>query len=255
MLIDWFTVIAQIVNFLILILLLRKFLYGPILRMMDERQARVTAELRQAEEMKAASEREIQTYQQKHREFDESREKMLENVKAEVDTTRAELLEKARQEVENAQSRWRESLQREKAVFLQDLRQRISRQTYTVTRQALAEMANADLEKQIISVFLERIQNLNQAEVDAFAKSLWQNGQDVVVNSAFELPAETRKRIEKAIHDRLVNNRNIRFELSPDLIGGIEIKTQEHKIAWNLASYFEELEKRLDEAFKVKAYD
>lgn len=255
MLIDWFTVIAQIINFLILILLLRRFLYGPILRMMDERQARVTSELRQAEEMKAEADREIEAYQQKHRVFEENREKMLENAKAEADASRAELLEKARQDVENAQSRWRESLQQEKNTFLQDLRQRISHQTYVLARQALTEMANADLEKQLVSVFLDRLHSLKQAEVDAFAKSLWQNGQDIIVNSAFDLPPETRKRIEKTLHDRLINNRNIRFERSADLICGIEVKTREHKIAWNLESYFAELEDKLNETFRVRAND
>jgi F-type H+-transporting ATPase subunit b len=39
MLIDWFTVGAQVLNFLILVWLLKRFLYGPILDAIDARLA------------------------------------------------------------------------------------------------------------------------------------------------------------------------------------------------------------------------
>ena len=49
MLIDWFTVSAQIVNFLILVWLLQRFLYRPILDAIDAREQRVAAALTKAE--------------------------------------------------------------------------------------------------------------------------------------------------------------------------------------------------------------
>ncbi|MDZ4160201.1 MAG: F0F1 ATP synthase subunit delta, partial [Anaerolineaceae bacterium] len=70
--------------------------------------------------------------------------------------------------------------------------------------------------------------------------------------SAFELSLETRKQVEKTLHERLRNSSGIQFETTPDLLCGIEVKSQEHKIAWSLESYFEELEKKLTETFKVK---
>ena len=45
MLIDWFTVAAQAVNFLILVWLLKRFLYKPVLAAVDEREKRITAQL------------------------------------------------------------------------------------------------------------------------------------------------------------------------------------------------------------------
>lgn len=49
MLIDWFTVIAQVVNFLILVWLLKRFLYQPILNAIDAREQRVATELADAD--------------------------------------------------------------------------------------------------------------------------------------------------------------------------------------------------------------
>lgn len=53
MLIDWFTVAAQAVNFLVLVWLLKRFLYKPILGAMDAREQRIASQLRQAEAEKA----------------------------------------------------------------------------------------------------------------------------------------------------------------------------------------------------------
>ncbi len=50
MLINWFTVLAQIVNFLILVYLLKRFLYGPIIRAMQEREKKIARRLQDAED-------------------------------------------------------------------------------------------------------------------------------------------------------------------------------------------------------------
>ena len=55
MLIDWFTVGAQVLNFLILIWLLKRFLYKPILHAIDEREERIATELANADSPKVRS--------------------------------------------------------------------------------------------------------------------------------------------------------------------------------------------------------
>ena len=55
MLIDWFTVGAQALNFLVLVWLLKRFLYKPILNAVDAREKRIAAELADADAKKAAA--------------------------------------------------------------------------------------------------------------------------------------------------------------------------------------------------------
>ena len=65
MLINWFTVIAQIVNFLILVVLLKYLLYNRIVRAMDERESKIQSRLKEAEEKEEAAEREAESFRQK----------------------------------------------------------------------------------------------------------------------------------------------------------------------------------------------
>lgn len=62
MLIDWFTVIAQIVNFLVLLLLLRRFLYRPILDAMQARERKVAERLESAAQERIRAEEERERY-------------------------------------------------------------------------------------------------------------------------------------------------------------------------------------------------
>ena len=57
MLIDWFTVGAQALNFIILVWLLKRFLYKPILNAVDAREKRIAAELADADAKKAEAQK------------------------------------------------------------------------------------------------------------------------------------------------------------------------------------------------------
>ena len=65
MIIDWYTIMFQIVNFLILVFLLRYFLYGPIIRAMDEREQTIMQREEKAAAQKLEAENETRSYHQK----------------------------------------------------------------------------------------------------------------------------------------------------------------------------------------------
>ena len=67
MLIDWFTVIAQIINFLVLVALLKRFLYGRIIKAMDQREEKIAFRLADAERKRNEAEQEAQAYRKKNR--------------------------------------------------------------------------------------------------------------------------------------------------------------------------------------------
>jgi len=95
MLIDWFTVIAQIINFLILVFLLKHFLYGRIINAMDQREARITARLEEAEAQKKEAENEAAMFKLKNQNFNSEREEMFSNAKEESESFRKDLMQKA----------------------------------------------------------------------------------------------------------------------------------------------------------------
>jgi F-type H+-transporting ATPase subunit b len=239
LLIDWFTVLAQIVNFLILVFLLHRFLYNPILNAMAQREKRIANDLETAERKRREAREEIESYRQKKAELDEKRQEFLHKAEKEADVRRHDLLQKARAETEEIRSRWQRAIEQEKAAFLSDLRRRVSQETYRVMRSALADMADVTLEERIVAVFLARLADLPESEREALADETADSWQ---INSAFDLPDEHHEEIERVVKDKWGYNGRLEFNTQPDLIAGIELVAAGHKIAWSLDSYLDSLE-------------
>src|ERR1700733_11157535 len=98
--IDWFTVVAQAINFLILVWLLKRFLYKPILHAIDEREKGIAAQLAEAEAKKAEAQQERDDYQHKNETFDQERAALLTKATDEAKAERQRLLDEVRKETD-----------------------------------------------------------------------------------------------------------------------------------------------------------
>jgi F-type H+-transporting ATPase subunit b len=110
MLIDWFTVIAQAVNFLILVWLMKRFLYQPILKALDAREKRISAELADADAKEADAIKERDEFKHKNDEFDRQREAMLKKAAEEAASERSRLFDAARKEADNLRDKLQDKL-------------------------------------------------------------------------------------------------------------------------------------------------
>ena len=89
MLIDWFTVVAQVINFLVLVWLLKRFLYRPILHAIDAREKRIAAEVADADAKKVEAEKQCEEFRNKNAEFEKQQAARMNQVAEEVKAERA----------------------------------------------------------------------------------------------------------------------------------------------------------------------
>ena len=251
MLIDWFTVSAQIVNFLILVALLKHFLYGRILRAMEDRERRIEAQFLEAQAKTKEAEQAIETHRQKILEFEEQRHDLLSQAQSEADTLRKDYLEKAREEIGAIRRKWRESLEQEKMVFFQDLRRRTVRQVFQIARSALKDLGHVSLEHHIAEVFLQQLGVLSKEKWDDISESL-RNGTNptIVIQTTFDLPEKVQQQIMQVLQDHLPQQTKVNFEMAPEMMGGIELKVPGYNIGWSFAHYLDTLEAELSQALE-----
>jgi F-type H+-transporting ATPase subunit b len=251
-LIDWFTIVAQIVNFLILVLLLRKFLYKPILNVMREREERIRSQLNEAEELRRHAEEQIEIYQEKNEKWKEEHDTLLQVAKAEIDDNRKLMMKKVRDEIDEHKTHWEQAIEREKKEFLDSLRKKINQQTFIAVRRVLNELANVELEAHICNVFLDRLQNMDQNQVEEYRDAIMESEEPVIVRSAFELTNKMKKELQSAVETRFLNGKSVDFEIDPDLVCGIEMKAAGYKLTWSLSEYLERLEDLIEDSSAVK---
>jgi F-type H+-transporting ATPase subunit b len=252
-LIDWFTIVAQIVNFLILVALLKHFLYGRVIEAMDERERKIASRLEDAEKKQEEAENEAASHRKKNQELEERRKEFLSKAREEAEKERKELNQDVREEIDQLQTRWREAIRQEKDSFLRELRQRVNEQVCHIARQAMKDLADADLEGQIINTFIERLKNLGEKEQKAINASLGDGDHLMTIMSAFEIASNDRQKITKALKNTIKEDVEVEYQTSPDMILGVELRSHGRKLAWSLDDYLESLEVSIGQILEEEA--
>ena len=250
MLIDWFTVAAQVVNFLILVWLMKRFLYKPILHAIDEREKRIATELANADKKKAEAQKESDDFKHKNEEFDKQRAALLSKATDEAKAERQRLLDEARKDAAALSSKLQEALRDQEHTLHQAISRRTQQEVFAITRKTLTDLATVSLEERLGEVFTRRLREMDAQAKAGLAQALKTASDPALVRSAFDLPAQQRAAIQNALNETFSADIHIRFETAPDLISGIELSTNGQKVAWSIADYLMSMEKSVDELLK-----
>ena len=252
MLIDWFTVGAQALNFLILVWLLKRLLYKPILDAIDAREKRIALALADADARKAEAQKERDEFQHKNEEFDQQRAALLSQAVDEAKAERQRLLGEARQAADALIAKRQEAFRNDAHSLSQAISRRTQQEVFAITRRTLADLATTSLEERLGEVFIRRLREMDSHAKEGLGEALKATSAPALVRSAFEMPAKQRAAIQNALNETFATEIHVRFETAPALIGGIELTTNGQKVAWSIADYLASLEKGVDELLKEK---
>ena len=251
MLIDWFTVSAQALNFFILVWLLKKFLYQPILDAIDAREKRVASELESAAStMKEANEARDK-YQKNNSDLLRDRESILEKATQEAGTERQRLLDEAREEVRNFCKKRHEDFESEARTLKQALRQFTAKEVYSITRKALKDLADKELEDQVVRSFTKKINDLDPDAKQTFLEAIEASGKKAILSSAHDISNENLDLLKQALTQSFSADIELQPKVDPELICGIELFANGRKLAWNISEYLTSLENEFIELVKV----
>jgi len=250
MLIDWFTVGAQALNFLILVWLMRRFLYQPILHAIDAREKKVAAELADADAKRAEAQKDRDEFQHKNEEFDQLRAALLGKATDEAKAERQRLLDEARKAADALSAKRQETLKNDAKNLNQAISRRTQQEVFAIARKALTDLATTSLEERLGEVFTRRLREMDGKAKETLGAALKSAREPAVVRSAFDLPAAQRAVIQNALNETFSADIHLRFETAPDLVSGIELTASGQKVAWSIAHYLASLEKGVGELLK-----
>jgi len=243
MLIDWFTVGAQAANFLILVWLLKRFLYKPVLLAIDMREKQIAAQLQDAETKKTEAQKERDDYQHKSEAFEQQRGALLGKATDEAKTERQRLLDVARKDAEALRSKLEEMANNERDSVNREIVTLAQREVFAIARKTLNDLASTSLEERMVDVFIRRLHEMNEEEKGKLAEFLRTSRAQAMVRSAFDLQSSQRAAIEAAVKETLAAETRPQFRTTPDLVSGIELAVNGHKVAWSIADYLSSLAK------------
>ena len=253
MLIDWFTVGAQLLNFLILVWLLKRFLYQPILDALDAREARIAAELADAEAKMAEAKSERDAFVHKNDAFDQQHAERLSQAKEAVKAEHKLLMDAARQAADDMRAKRQDALEREQQDLNDEITRLTRKEVFSIARKTLDDLAETSLEERMGEVFTRRLREMDAQTKEGLATALKTACEAVLVRSTFEMPEAQRAAVRNALNETFSAEVRVRFEAAPDLVSGIELSANGQKLAWSIADYLATLDKRVGELLKAPA--
>jgi F-type H+-transporting ATPase subunit b len=243
MLIDWFTVAAQALNFLILVWLMKRFLYKPVLLAIDTREKKIAADIADATTKLVAAEKRDSLFRDKSEAFDQQRAGLLKKATDDAATEKQRLLDEARKAADALSVKHKAAQSAEERSLAQSIARRTSEEVFATARKALTALASASLEDRIVEVFVERLRGMSGKAKDELGDAVKASSGPALLRSAFKLPASQRRSIEAALKEVFAVKIAVRYEVAPELVGGIDLSTGGRKIGWNIADYLSSLEK------------
>ena len=252
MLINWFTVGAQGLNFLILVGLLKHFLYKPILTAIDGREKRIAGDLADAAAKKLEAQKERDDFQNKKQELDKQRAGLLSKATDDAKVERERLMGEAQKAADAMSVKRSEALRKDAQNLNQAIARRAQQEVFAVARKVLADLATTSLEERLGAVFTRRLRALEGNAKAELAQAIKTASAPALVRSAFELPGEQRAVIQNALNETFSADVRLRFEVAPDLVSGIELTANGKRLDWSIAGYLASLERAVGELLKER---
>ena len=256
MAIDWFTIGAQILNFLVLVFLLKRFLYQPVLDAIDKREKRIANALADAARSKAEAGKERDALQAKNDAFDKERATLLSTATDAAAKERKSLLTAAHKAAEAVGDKQKKALASDAKNLSAEISRRAEAEVFAIARKVLADMVDSTIEDRMSALFITKLGALEGPAKAAVVTMLTTAKGAATIRSALELPTRQRTAIHKAMTaafpgDDLV----VTYETAPELVSGIELVAGGEKLAWSISDYLKTLEKSVTELLKSKTPD
>ena len=236
--IDWFTYTAQLLNFAVLVWLLKRFLYGPVIQAIDDREASITQRQQEAERAVAESQSAQTRYQSELDELLASRNRLRLEAEEEVSSWKRNELQAASEDVRAARTEWRKTLARDRHSLITELQIDAARHAAAMGRHLFTELADADIQSQLVTRFLEELESCDSELLAG------DDCRDVTVVLADECSTGDEDRLRNGVQQRLPEA-SVQFQTNPDIIAGVELQLPNRRLAWSVRESMAELESQL----------
>lgn len=239
--IDLFTLIAQAINFIILLVLLGRFLFRPLLAAMDAREKRIAADTAEAEAKRVEAGEFAGRIKALLEQQEADKERMMNAAAEEAEAARKKMLAGVDAEAIEAKQAWKKNLETEKKMYLEALRHRSGEYAMTVAEKALKSLAGEELLARIAAVFTGKIAAMDEKKA---AELNSRPGAGPVVSSDLPLDEAAKHAITEAINRKLGRTGAVEFGSAAG-IHGIELKMGGYRVSWSIADFLGELEEDL----------
>lgn len=248
--INWFQIVAQVINFFILLYLLNRFFYKPVISAMARRESSLAEQRDEARRLRKDAEQTKAEYDDKLAAIEETRRSLLEEAKQEAAREREAMHEKHLAEIAAAREKMHKTLRKEEEAFLQDVRSVLGTGAVKVAGDIIAAMTDEEIDQAALRSFLGR---LGSIDVQELRREGFDEKGRAVLTSYRELKADERERLEDAVRSGLGFAPRLTYEVDRDMLLGFSLSLSTLTVQNSAIAYLKETEAALKAALELPA--
>jgi F-type H+-transporting ATPase subunit b len=220
---SWSTFVLEIINFLVLVWILKRFLYKPVLDMIARRRAGIDKTLADAKALQEEAEQLQEQYEGRLASWEKERQKARETLSRELDAERANKLAALHTVLEREREKTRVAEARRQADAMARMEETALQQGARFATRLLEETAGPETQARLVEYVLNELTRLPEERLEALRSSYGMGTEKIAVASAFVLPDEQQQKIRKALASVAGRNMPISFKQDSELLAGVRI--------------------------------
>lgn len=228
---ELYTIIAQLINFSVLLFILNKFLYKPVLKTMDKRREDIKNKIEETQNKLEESDKLKEEYFNKLQEVEKEnitlRKQALEDIKKFKDSE----LQKVKEDISLKKDKFNDYLDLEQKSLIENFNENLSDLFVEYSNNILQVLANSTLQGEIVNNFMQKINDLTDEKVESVNKL---NVEDIYISSNDELTDKQKDFIKDSLVKKGFKFKDIQYTVDKKLILGIELKAKSYVLSWDV---------------------
>lgn len=231
---NWSTFLLEIINFLVLVWILKRFLYRPILSVLDKRRKSIEENLNEATNRHTQAIELEQQYKKRLEDWALEKQQLKEVLQNEIQTERTRRLEQLQTELANEREKAAVVEQRHLAESLRQYQENAHEQGARFASQLLTAVANDELESRLFDLLIKTFDELDEEQQMTLVNACQSASEIISVISAYTLSETQHEQLELKLSTLCKQSVKINYEQDPQLLAGLRILIGASVLSLNL---------------------
>jgi F-type H+-transporting ATPase subunit b len=220
---NWSTFLLEILNFLVLVWILKRFLYRPVLDVIARRRAAIENKLAEAEQLHTDADALKDQYENRLSSWQQERQQAMDKLRHEIEANRLQQLGDLKQELAQEEEKIRVAGARKEKQLLREIEQRALHQAAEFASRLLAVAAGPELENRLLDLLLDGLGTMPADQINALGSKWGELPERILVSSAYALADDKRHRLEETLSRVTGLSIPVHYEQEAELLAGLNI--------------------------------
>lgn len=220
---NWSTFALEIFNFLVLVWILKRFLYQPVLNVITRRRATIENQLAEARQLHTDSDALKERYEHRLADWEQERQTAMDKLRLELEENRLHQLENLKAELAQEKEKNQVARSRQDKQLIREIEQSALQQGAEFASRLLTGAAGPELENRLFDLLLDGLKVLSDDQISLLSSKWGESPEHILVFSAYPLAENKRHQLEKTLSEATGLSAPVFYEQDAKLLAGLNI--------------------------------